>query len=192
MTSSPDTYVCAQCASLGPTCCRLEPGQEDLCFPVSELERQRIVDAAPQMGGLTGAPNTAPFLAHMMRLFPRDRAHMASLFPSHGGHLRLATRPDGGCSFLAAEGCILPREVRPYYCRLFPFWVSAGAVAAFDASGCLACKRSKGVRELLAQLGMSHAMVLDLHGRMRLAWGMTPFEDGELLARLKDRVGKNA
>jgi len=159
---------------------------------VSELERQRIVEAAPQMGGLTGAANTGPFLAHMMRLFPRDRAHVASAFPAHGRHLRLATRADGACSFLGAEGCILPREVRPYYCRLFPFWVSAGAVAAFDASGCLACTRSRGVRELLGQLGMSHAMVLDLHGRMRLAWGMSPFEDGELPRRLKDRVDKNA
>ena len=189
MTTSEDADVCARCAVRGSTCCRLTPGQEELCFPVSEIERQRIIEAAPGVGGLTGAANTRTFLAHMTRLFPRDRRRMAELFPLGGQHLRLATRLDGSCLFLGPEGCALPREVRPYYCRLFPFWVSAGAVAAFEASCCLAAQESGAVKPLLRQLRMTPGMVLELHGRMRMAWGLPPGEDGISPGKHRDKVG---
>lgn len=184
--------VCARCAACGPTCCRLTPGQEDLCFPVSEIERQRIVEFGPKKSGLTGAPNSKSFLDNLMRLFPRDRAHLDRLFPPHGEHLRLATRPDGSCSFLGSAGCALPREARPYYCRLFPFWVSAGAVTAFEAKGCLAFAEGRTVNGMLSSLSMSRVMVLELHGRMRMAWGMAPGDDGEEPGRKRVRVKNDA
>lgn len=172
-----DPDVCARCAAVGHCCCVLTPGQEELCFPVSEMERQRIVESGPGRAGLCAAPNSAAFLGHMTRLFPRDRAWFAQVFPPQGRHLRLATRPDGRCVYLAEAGCRLPREARPYYCRLFPFWVSAGAVAAFEAKGCLAFKQGRTVQGMLSLLGMSQAAVRELHGRMRLAWGLVPDED---------------
>lgn len=174
MTSPQDAYVCARCAAAGPTCCRLAPGQEDLCFPVSEMERQRIVEFGPRRGGLTGAPNSKSFLDNLLRLFPADRAALAGRFPPHGDHLRLATLADGACVFLGQEGCLLPREARPYYCRLFPFWISAGAVTAFVAKGCLACSEGRTVADMLELLEMNPGKVRELHGRMRLAWGLVP------------------
>ncbi|GFK94971.1 hypothetical protein NNJEOMEG_02819 [Fundidesulfovibrio magnetotacticus] len=174
MNQTKDAYVCARCAAVGATCCRLNPGQEDICFPVSELERQRIVEYGPRLGGLTGAPNSKSFLDNLRRLFPGDRALVTRRFPPHGEHLRLATRPDGACAFLAPDGCVLPREARPYYCRLFPFWISAGAVTAFEARGCLACTEARTVAGMLELLGMTPANVRELHGRLRLAWGLVP------------------
>lgn len=187
-----DAVVCARCSACGPTCCRLTPGQEDLCFPVSEIERQRIVEFGPKKSGLTGAPNSKSFLDNLMRLFPRDRAHLAKLFPLHGEHLRLATRSDGSCAFLGSTGCLLPREARPYYCRLFPFWVSAGAVTAFEAKGCLVFAEGRTVHGMLPTLSMSRAMVLELHGRMRMAWGMAPGDDGEEPDKIRVRVRNDA
>ena len=178
MNKKIDAVVCARCAAVGPTCCRLTPGQEDLCFPVSEIERQRMVEFGPKQGGLTGAPNSKSFLDNLMRLFPRDRAHLDRLFPAHGEHLRLATHPDGRCTFLGPAGCVLAREARPYYCRLFPFWVSAGAVTAFEARECLACAEGRTVQVMLPLLVMSSAVILELHGRMRMAWGMAPILGG--------------
>ncbi len=192
VTSVGDVPICARCALSGPTCCRLSPGQEELCFPVSEMERQRIVEAGPARGGLTGAPNSRSFMAFMARLFPADRKLLPGIFPPHGQHLRLATRPDGACTFLGASGCALPREARPYYCRLFPFWVSAGAVTAFDAPGCLVRNQGRTVRDMLPLLGMTRGMVLKLHGCMRLAWGLIPGEDSEPPRATRGKVGYNA
>jgi Fe-S-cluster containining protein len=192
VTRANDAAVCARCAAVGSTCCTLTPGQEDLCFPVSEIERQRIVEFGPPRGGLTGAPNSSAFLDHLTRLFPRDRERLEQAFPSHGEHLRLATHPDGRCTFLCSTGCILPREARPYYCRLFPFWVSAGAVTAFEAKGCLACREGRFVSGMLPLFNLKRAAVQELHGRMRMAWGLPPQESGQEPGRKRTKVGNNA
>jgi len=44
---------CSRCAEQGPTCCVLTPGNEDLCFPVSTIERLRIEEHI----GPTGEPS---------------------------------------------------------------------------------------------------------------------------------------
>jgi len=192
-STPPAPHVCARCSLVHPTCCRLTPGQEDLCFPVSELERQRIVEYGPAMGGLTGAPNSKEFLANMVKLFPRDRKLIAGLFPPHGQHLRLATHRDGRCTFLGHSGCVLPREARPYYCRLFPFWVSAGAVTAFDAkASCLACEEGRTVSGMLPLFDMTRAMVRELHGCMRMAWGLAPGDDTDEPGKARARVENDA
>jgi len=187
-----DSSICAQCALVNPTCCRLSAGQEDLCFPVSEIERQRIVEFGPSMGGLTGARNSTAFLDSMIRLFPGSRTLVTGRFPPRGEHLRLATHPDGRCSFLGPRGCILPREARPYYCRLFPFWVTAGAVTAFDARGCLARDTGKSVAGMLSLFGLTRAMVRQLHGRMLLAWGLAPGEGPDETGPIRPRVVQDA
>ena len=89
--SRADPEICARCADVGRCCCVLAPGQEELCFPVSEMERQRIVESGPGRAGLSAAPNSEAFLGLMSRMFPRDRTWLAQMFPAGGGHLRLAT-----------------------------------------------------------------------------------------------------
>ena len=172
-----DPAICARCATAGPTCCELTPGHEDQCFPVSEMERARIVEATDlALGALTPQANTAAFLASMHRLFPRERAEVDALFPASGRHLRLSVTASGRCVFLRAEGCGLPRAARPYYCRLFPFWMASGRVSAFAATGCLVHRQGRTVAGMLALLDMTEARVRHLHGRLRLAWGLPPRE----------------
>lgn len=169
-----DPHVCGRCAEVGPTCCRLTPGQEELCFPVSDLEKGRILEVAPDAGGFVLAPNSAAFLDNMMRLFPSERRMVRSLFPERKFHTRLATGRDGSCRFLRQGGCSLPTESRPYYCRLFPFWMSEGRLVTFDCRDCLAQRECKSVGRLLEALNSSTALLRDLHGRLRLAWGFPP------------------
>ena len=175
--SASDAPVCARCAAAGPTCCSLPPGQEEVCFPVSEMERARIVEAdGLAVGGFVHQANTEAFLAQMGRLFPRDRKILSTIFPPGGDHLRLAVDPKGNCVFLRADGCRLPRDARPYYCRLFPFWLSGGTVTAFAATGCLVHREGRAVSRMLALLAYGEAGVRELHGRLRLAWGLPPKE----------------
>ncbi len=174
---APAADSCARCAAVGPTCCVMTPGHEDQCFPVSEMERQRIVEQVGlSRGTFTPEANGASFLASLRRLFPGERQAVEALFPPGGRHLRLSTGPSGRCVFLRADGCFLPRPVRPYYCRLFPFWMAAGRVSAFAATTCLVHREGRTVAGMLALLDMTEAQVRDLHGRLRLAWGLPPRE----------------
>ncbi len=182
--------ICGRCAAAGPTCCELSPGEEELCFPVSESERHRIADhLGLDRGMFVAQGNTGAFRANMYRLFPRERRVVDALFPENGSHLRLAVTPAGRCVFLRASGCCLPRSVRPYYCRLFPFWVAGGRVTAFAAAGCLVRRLGRTVPAMLALLDCTEAEARDLHGRLRLAWGLPPKEGMPFVTPSPARLG---
>ena len=169
--------LCGQCAAAGPTCCTLAPGQEELCFPISDMERTRIVEQVGlTRGAFTPQANSRAFAANLARLFPRDRDWLARLFPEGASHLRLSVDGAGNCLFLRADGCCLPRPARPYYCHLFPFWMAGARVTAFAAPDCLIHRRGRTVARMLALLDCSEADVRELHGRLRLAWGLPPKE----------------
>lgn len=173
--SRQDPTVCARCARHGRTCCQLDTAGESVCFPVSAMEWERVLEAlGSEQGAFVQEPNTPPFLDAMRRLFPGEDAAVEALFPSHKFHLRLATSATGQCLFLSAKGCALPREARPYYCRLFPFWFQGDRLTLFNAPGCQAL-REGGLRgEVLDLLGLSEPEARTLHGRLRLAWGLPP------------------
>lgn len=174
MTTPRDPHVCQRCAQRGPTCCQLSAGQEEFCFPLSVVEKDRIRDHLPDLGGFAQAPNSAAFVDGLIRLFPEERREVRALFPAGREHLRLAVDGSGACRFLGPQGCLVPREARPYYCRLFPFWMNAGALTVFEAPQCLAQKEHPRPGELLRVLGVSTATVRTLYGNLRLAWGLPP------------------
>ncbi len=182
MTVSPespegaDPHVCKRCIDRGPTCCRMKPGEEECCFPLSVIERDRILEAAGDKGAFEQQVNTQPFVEHLKRLLPRDKESIDQLFPPHGSHLRLATRADGACTFLGPAGCTLPREARPHYCLIFPFWLASDRLTAFSPPRCLAVEEGRNLLRMLDLFGMSEAEVRTLHGRIRLAWGLPPKE----------------
>lgn len=169
-----DPAICARCALTGPTCCTVAPGSEPNCFPVSEMEWERVLDYAGERGAFVREVNTQPFRNMVARLFPGERNHVETLFPHHKVHLRLATGTNGRCIFSSAGGCELPREARPYYCRLFPLWVYGERLTVFDAAGCVAVREGRGVRGVLSRLGTTESEVRSLFGRLRLAWGLDP------------------
>lgn len=175
-----DPHVCAVCAAAGPTCCVLAPGQEEYCFPLSEIERHRILETGADTGFFAQSPNSAAFLDTLRKLFPGEEERLAALFPARGSHYRLATHPDGRCKLLGPQGCTLPREARPYYCRLFPLWPERGEVMVFGATCCLARQEARGLSALLRLLGESSANLRHVFGRLRLAWGLAP-KDGDAL-----------
>ncbi len=186
-----DPHVCKRCTDRGPTCCRLQPGEEEVCFPLSEMERDRILEFAKDKGAFVQQPNTRPFVENIKRLFPGDKELIEQLFPEHHFHLRLATRQDGSCVFLGPEGCTLPREARPHYCLVFPFWITGGSrMTVFTPPGCLAVEESGTVLKLLEHMGMTEAEVRHLHGRIRLAWGLPPKEGMPVLPQAFTRYKK--
>ncbi|MBU4378319.1 MAG: zinc/iron-chelating domain-containing protein, partial [Proteobacteria bacterium] len=65
---SSDSDTCRRCALLGPTCCRMTAGQEEFCFPVSQMEKDRVRDHAPFTGGFVLTPNSVAFIDNVCRL----------------------------------------------------------------------------------------------------------------------------
>ncbi|MBU1229227.1 MAG: zinc/iron-chelating domain-containing protein [Proteobacteria bacterium] len=168
-----DADACRRCAETSGTCCSLSPGQEEFCFPLSARERADMESAGAEALMFFAQENTAAFVDNICRLFPGEDARVRALFPAGGGHDRLALSPSGQCLLLGPEGCRLPREARPYYCRLFPFWVRAGRQMYFEFKDCLALRESRGGAGLLKRLGMTETGVFDLYQRLREAWGLT-------------------
>ena len=171
--NSNDPSVCARCAAQGETCCRLFPGQEEVCFPLSDFEMEAIRTVWDAKGWFTGQENTTAFVSNVCRLFPGEEGLVKKLFLPRRAHFRLATKKDGTCVLLGETGCLLPQEVRPYYCRLFPLWTVGRQIVALGPQ-CLAIREAKTITRLLDSMSMSKAKVFDLHARLRLAWGLPP------------------
>lgn len=166
--------TCRRCALQGPTCCRMTAGQEEFCFPVSQMEKDRIRDHVPFTGGFVLAPNSAAFIDNIRRLFPGEDELIHELFPPGGEHYRLTVDTMGACRFLGPEGCEIPYEARPYYCRLYPFWVIGREVTFFDSPTCLARREERTLTRMIKCFDTSKSSVTDLYGRLRLAWGLPP------------------
>lgn len=169
----PAQYICARCASVGPTCCQLTPGQEEFCFPLSDIEMDRIRDFVVDKGWFAQSPNSSAFVNHVAMLFPGEQKLVEELFHPRKFHFRLAVDKAGKCIFLSDTGCNLPTEARPYYCRLFPVWVSGGEIMVLGAE-CLARREARGMGMLLRSFGQTPAKARELHARLRMAWGLPP------------------
>ncbi|MBA4358517.1 MAG: zinc/iron-chelating domain-containing protein [Desulfovibrio sp.] len=168
-----DADACRRCAEFFGTCCCLTPGQEEFCFPLSARERADMEAAGAGAAMFFTQDNTPAFVDNLCRLFPGEEASVRALFPAGGSHERLALSPSGACLLLGPEGCRLPREARPYYCRLFPFWIRGGRQMYFEFKQCQALRESQGGAGLLKRLGLTETGVFDMYQRLREAWGLT-------------------
>lgn len=128
----------------------------------------------PHTGGFVLSPNSKAFIDNVTRLFPGEEAVVRELFPEGKDHYRLAVDTMGACRFLGPEGCEIPTEVRPYYCRLYPLWMVGCDVIFFDSPTCLVRREERTLTRMVHALGTSKAEVKDLYGRLRLAWGLPP------------------
>lgn len=168
-----DPHVCERCAMVERTCCRLDPGNEASCFPLSQVERDRIV--AEVGDGVTPfalEDNTGEFTENVKSLFPRQEELVAALFPVGEKHHRLATDADGACRLLGPNGCVLSREARPYYCRMFPLWPFGRSVRVFAFPTCLAYREGQTLYRILRLIGTTEQRLRDLQRELREAWGL--------------------
>ena len=147
---------------------------------MSVVEQDKILECQGGRGAFAREPNSRVFVDSMKKLFPWEKRLIETMFPETKFHLRLATGPDGRCKLLGRDGCVLPVEARPYFCRLFPFWVLGRRINIFTSGRCLAQREAKTLKSLLVAFGTTEAGVFDLHARLRMAWGFPPREEAPL------------
>jgi Fe-S-cluster containining protein len=167
-----ESGVCARCAQHSGTCCTLQSGQEELCFPLSAQERGRMEAAGANPVDFARQANTVAFVENLCRLFPGEAKIIIGLFPPNGEHDRLAIVQGGACALLGPKGCRLPRPARPLYCRLFPFWIRTQRELFFEFDQCEAQREAGGGASLLRRLGMTSESVRQTYSELRMAWGL--------------------
>ena len=102
---------CALCATLGRTCCQ---SREIL---VTEGDKSRIAKFTGEQAFWEDAcPNDPDYLDQ-----DDDPNWIAWAFRPDGSRPILKRESNGDCRFLNGVGCVLPLEVRPLVCRLFPY-----------------------------------------------------------------------
>lgn len=173
-TTVDQSHVCARCAEQYPTCCRISPGMEASCFPISSEELARLAPHAATLGvpPVVEEPNTETFVQALHKLFPGYCDQLRLAFPLHQLHFRLRVSAGGECLFLGKKGCVLPIPDRPYYCRLYPFWFINSTVFTFTSSQCLAVNNSASTAGLYALFKTDQPTLRILHDSLRIAWGL--------------------
>jgi len=112
-------WGCAKHALMERTCC-----QTSEVF-VTEGDKQRIAEHAGRTDFWEHrAPEDPSYLDQ-----EDDPAWMRGVFRADGTRPILKRKPKGDCTFLGAEGCTLPVEVRPLVCRMYPFEYTEGGIS---------------------------------------------------------------
>jgi Fe-S-cluster containining protein len=100
-----------------------------------------------------------------LRVILPDR-NVTDAFPETGSHWRLATTEMGQCVFLGESGCVLERGLRPFYCRLFPFWLYQEQLTWFTAEECLAAAECASSAAMLRAMDLSMDEIRELFRAM--------------------------
>jgi Fe-S-cluster containining protein len=164
---------CELCAEKSLTCCQLIPGQEEFCFPLSDLEVALLKNDLPETEAcFVLMPNSNAFIQTITNLFPFNRKILQQRFPPGSSHLRLATDAEGKCVFLGKRGCVLSDDHRPLLCRLFPFWIVGEQFYIFAYEKCLPIRRAQSFPEILTSFGMTVETLGNFYDQLCLAWGI--------------------
>ncbi len=153
-------HPCARCAQLQRTCCQ----RAEILLTEGDVARIRA----------HGVPNTA--LDRAAQAFvefraPADPAY-TELDPADPDWVRLTVRPDGtrrmlerpddACVFLGPRGCVLPTDVRPLVCRIYPFTYTERGLAGESPDYCPTA--------VLAPQGEPMTQVLDMTAAEAEQW----------------------
>jgi len=133
--------ICAQCHEQGHGCCFIKENRipEQIGLFVSDVEKISRYINKDMTYFIIQDSVTNDFrekLANIIHpIFHKIYAH--------NQRLRLKST-NGKCLFLLATGCQLPIEIRPVYCRAYPFWLSKDnqKIIVLSDDQCLAQKKS--------------------------------------------------
>lgn len=146
---SDSANICAQCHDLGRGCCTLGAFGSDEMFPMTWSEVQTIVRETglfPERFVVADRP-PADFLRMAGALHPLFSGCMPG-----GIRLRLKVAGDK-CVFLSEHGCQLSKDLRPFYCQLYPFFFTPdGRLMVLMSERCLAQEGARSWREVMTRM----------------------------------------
>ena len=157
------------------SCCTLRAeNNEGLPAPVSEPEIERILSFFKDKKRedlLDRRINSPQFINQMSILFPDLADSVHKIFLVNGNHFDLKTVNDE-CIFKEVNGCVLPDEARPLFCRIYPFWFFDDEPHVFQDSNCLALENCQTIPEVFLSLGTKPDKLKQIHARICEDWGL--------------------
>lgn len=173
-------HVCARCPKLlGASCCEPKPGERLATLTTEDVRRirehlRRRAETFSEVEVLSDEE---------ARAYEAQRPSYAGYFRSGPNRVTLRRRGggSGACVFHDRErGCVLPSEVRPTACRLYPFeryadgsiGLQVGRYGSIDAAArgsdaCLAVEESEDFDEVLRAFSLTREEVEALDERLR-------------------------
>ena len=116
--------ACARCATLQRTCC----------------QRAEVVVTTGDLGRIAGHVGRddfwelrAPLDQAYVEADDDDPNWLAYTVTADGRRRVLRRQANGDCTFLGAQGCVLPLAVRPLVCRLYPYAFNERGLDGLDA-----------------------------------------------------------
>jgi uncharacterized protein len=88
-----------------------------------------------------------------------------NVFQPDGTRRVLKKQDNGDCTFLGEAGCVLPLEVRPLICRIYPYDYDANGIFDDLARGCPLELLRPG-RSLIDELGMNRQQAEAWHAQL--------------------------
>ncbi len=171
--------ICAQCYEKGQSCCTYRKNTTyDMITIISKFEINRILQVFPRLNrskAFVEKTNTKTFEHNVEELFPdRSDAVMRSFMPGKT-HFELSTT-EKGCRFLTPKGCVLPRDARPLFCRIYPFWFRNNEAMVFFDTHCLAIKNCSTIQEVYLAIGTNPSVVKKIFIQLCCEWGLEKSE----------------
>lgn len=166
--------ICKKCFLNNTSCCTLKSGNGEKMMipPVSNPEIERIIDFLGVKDKETifnAKPNSTFYVRQMLNLFPGMEDAVYKKFPEHERHFELKTKHTS-CILLGPDGCVLPKEIRPHFCRIYPFWFFDQEPHIFQDSDCLALAGCKTIAEVFLALGTNPEALEQIHSRIFQDW----------------------
>jgi Fe-S-cluster containining protein len=125
-------HPCARCARMQRTCCQRAE------ILVTSADVQRIAAHTGVSARESGAfvEHRAPADPSYLEDDPEDPRWKLLTVAADGSRRMLKRKPDGDCTFLGPQGCVLPTDVRPLVCRLYPWSYDQRGLLGEDADYC--------------------------------------------------------
>lgn len=153
--SDASEFLCARCARHMPTCCQTS-------------EVYATPGDVARMEAFTGETGFCEFRLPedpVYLLNDDDPAWREFVFREDGARRVVRRRENGDCTFLGERGCVLPLEVRPLICRIYPYDFNEQGFKEELARGCPMELLAPG-QDLLEALEMDEAAALRWHRQL--------------------------
>ncbi|WP_300456244.1 hypothetical protein [Desulfobacula sp.] len=142
--------------------------------PVSDAEIERILNFSGYKRRnkfFVVKDNSSFFIHQMLNIFPDMEKSVLKAYPENKKHFELKTI-NNACILLGKDGCRLPKDVRPHFCRIYPFWFFDAEPQIFQDPDCLALRNSKTIPEVLLSLGTNQDTLKQIHSQICQDWGL--------------------
>lgn len=126
MSGAGEEFLCARCARYMRTCC------QDSEVYASPADVRRIEAHTGQTDFYEYRVPTDPIYYQQ----DDDPIWPTLVFQPDGTRRVLKRELDGSCTFLGERGCVLPLDIRPLICRIYPYDFNEGGIKEELCNGC--------------------------------------------------------